>query len=813
MIDPRVISVLLSHWRKHPFQLVMLLTGLFLASGLWTGVEAVNTEARASYALAEEALSPPQFASIVSARTRTVPVETYTRLQSSGWRTSPIFEKRVRVGDRHLRAIGVDVLTYPARDVFQDVTSQDSTQTFLTRLIGKTGTLFADEPTAAFLMRNGVKGEIRTSDRLPPKTVLGDFSALARLLPGNEADISAGGFSRLIVLDDQPRDQVPLREFADVILTEPADRTGTAELTDSFHLNLTAFGFLSFLVGLFVVYGIITLSFEQRRVVFRTLRLLGVSRRQLIASLSIELLVLATIGGILGVIGGYVLAAALLPDVAATLESLYRANVSGSLTFRWQWLASGVAITLLGTALASASGFVETARSSILEAGGANAARIRLFRLSRVQAVLALVLLATFALLMAFGQGLVAGFAALACLLIGFALALPSLLNWIIARASTVARGPLSEWFLADARFVLPGLSVALMALLMAASANIGVSTMVGSFRITFLDWLDQRLAAEVYLSARSPDEAIAINEWLAPKVDAVLPIMSERVRLSGEPGDMYGVADHATYRRDWPLKASSEDAWDRVFAGDGVLINEQLSLRYGLAVGDTLSIEGNHALEIVGIYPDYGNPSVEAMIGIGLFDTWYPDSTRRRFVIRVDPNRSDEIIRGLQEAFALPDSHIANQTEVKQLSRQIFERTFVVTAALNVLTLGVAVFALLTSLVILATYRIPQLAPLWAMGMTRVQIARFELMRALVLALLTGLIAIPVGLLLGWVLLAVINVEAFGWRLPFQSDPRDWVLLLAYSVLAALVAAAYPTLRLARVSPSNLLKQATDAN
>jgi putative ABC transport system permease protein len=66
---------------------------------------------------------------------------------------------------------------------------------------------------------------------------------------------------------------------------------------------------------------------------------------------------------------------------------------------------------------------------------------------------------------------------------------------------------------------------------------------------------------------------------------------------------------------------------------------------------------------------------------------------------------------------------------------------------------------------------------------------------------------------MLGWVLLSVINVEAFGWRLPFQYDPRDWVLLIAYSVLAALVAAAYPALRLARVSPSNLLKQAVDAN
>ncbi|MGD9378907.1 MAG: ABC transporter permease, partial [Methyloceanibacter sp.] len=131
MIDLSAITVLLSHWRKHPFQLIMLLTGLFLASALWTGVEAINTEARASYALAEAALSPPRFASIVSAKTRTIPVDTYTRLQTSGWRTSPIFEKRVRLGDRYIRAIGVDALTYPTRDIFEDAASQDSAQDFI----------------------------------------------------------------------------------------------------------------------------------------------------------------------------------------------------------------------------------------------------------------------------------------------------------------------------------------------------------------------------------------------------------------------------------------------------------------------------------------------------------------------------------------------------------------------------------------------------------------------------------------------------------------------------------------------------------
>ncbi len=812
MIVLRSIAVLLSHWRKHPFQLVTLLTGLFLASGLWTGVEAVNTEARASYALAEAALTPSRFSSIVSARTSTISIETDKRLQTSGWRTSPIFEKRIRLGDRRVRAIGVDVLTYPAREIFQDTASQNSTQDFLTSLIGNTGTLFANGDTAAFLKDSGVAGEIQTSRNLPPKTVLGDFSALARILPGKEADISAGGFSRLIVLKHQPRDQVPLSRFESVVLTEPADRTGTAELADSFHLNLTAFGFLSFVVGLFVVYGIIALSLEQRRVVFRTLRLLGVSRRQLLVSLSIELLVLATVGGTLGVIGGYYLAVLLLPDVAATMESLYGANISGSIAFRSQWLVSGIAITLLGTAFASVSGFVETARDSILEAGGANASRLRLIRLSRLQGTLALTLLATFAVLVVFGEGLTAGFAALACLLVGFALALPSFLSWIIQRASRFASGPLAEWFLADARLLLPGLSVALMALMMAGSANVGVSTMVGSFRTSFVDWLDKRLAAEIYLSARSEEEATAIEKWLTPKVDAVLPVMSERVRLSGAPGDIFTVADHATYRREWLLKASSDDAWDRVFAGEGVLINEQLSFRSDLSVGDTLMIEGNHSLPIVGIYPDYGNPMVEARIGIGLFEKWYPDTPRRRFVVRVDPNQSEEVIRNMQEVFALPDSNVANQAQVKQLSKQIFERNFVVTAGLNVLTLGVAVFALLTSLVIISNYRLPQLAPLWAMGVTRAQLARFELMRALLLALLTGVLAIPVGLLLGWVLLSVINVEAFGWQLPFRLNARDCFLLIVYSVLAAMIAAGYPVLRLAKVSPSALLKQARDA-
>ena len=110
-------------------------------------------------------------------------------------------------------------------------------------------------------------------------------------------------------------------------LVEPDAESDLERLTDSFHLNLTAFGLLSFVVGLFIVNSAIGLAFEQRRPMLRTLRACGVSARMLNAVLVIELVALALIAGVVGLVCGYVIAASLLPDVAASLaRALWRAD-------------------------------------------------------------------------------------------------------------------------------------------------------------------------------------------------------------------------------------------------------------------------------------------------------------------------------------------------------------------------------------------------------------------------------------------------------------------------------------------------------
>ena len=136
-----------------------------------------------------------------------------------------------------------------------------------------------------------------------------------------------------------------------------------------------------------------------------------------------------------------------------------------------------------------------------------------------------------------------------------------------------------------------------------------------------------------------------------------------------------------------------------------------------------------------------------------------------------------------------------------------IFERTFAITDALNVLTLGVAGISLLISLFILADLRIPQLAPVWAIGLNWRSLSLVELARALTLTVLVYFCSIPLGLSLAWILLNIVNVEAFGWQLPMYLFPGAYFELGLYAMFATLIAAIWPAIGLIRSEPSTLLK------
>ena len=194
-------------------------------------------------------------------------------------------------------------------------------------------------------------------------------------------------------------------------------------------------------------------------------------------------------------------------------------------------------------------------------------------------------------------------------------------------------------------------------------------------------------------------------------------------------------------------------------------------------------------------------------MLSLDALTARWPEADRRRLAVRADPAAVPRLIADLRAAFPLEPSQVVDQRGLKEASRRVFEKTFAVTVALNALTFAVAGIALFTSLLTLAASRLVQLAPLWALGVTRRQLALLELARATGLAALTALAALPLGLALAWVLTAVVNVRAFGWRLPVTLFPGKWAALFLLAIAVAALAAAWPALRLRRAAPADLLR------
>ena len=794
-------------------QLATLLIGLISATALWSGVQALNQQARDAYDRAAATFGGARTAMLVGRTSATFPQKLFVDLRRGGWPVSPVLEGRIQISGRSFRLLGIEPVTLPSEVGNAPAIGKANLQAFVTP---PGEMLVAPETLSELNLAEGATPPSNGGAALPP------LRAQPNLVPGVLV-VDIGIAQRLLKMPDQvsrllvgkarsPRAPLDTVAGDQLRYVEASAESDLERLTDSFHLNLTAFGMLSFFVGLFIVNSAIGLAFEQRLPMLRTLRACGVSARMLNSVLVIELVSLALIAGLIGLVCGYFIAAALLPDVVASLRGLYGAQIPGQLTLKREWWLAGIAISILGALAAAAASLTKAIRMPVLTSAQPQAWQQAQRRWLMFQSAVATAVFAAAAGFLVLGDSLLSGFAVLAALLLGAALILPMILEIVLSLGQRSAARPLSVWFWADSRQQLSGLSLALMALLLALAVNVGVSTMVESFSRTFLVWLDGRLAADVYVIASSDAQANEIKAWLRdrPEVRAVLPGGRADTQLGGMPVEVLGLADHATFRDNWPLLESTEDAWIRLRPGDAGFVSEQLARRLKLAIGDRIEVPapgGNWPLEVVGIYADYGNPKGQVAVNFAALTRRFPEAPRTRLGLRVWPSAIPALVSALQERFGLDDRSVADQATMKAESTKIFNRTFAVTAALNAFTLGVAGIALLTSLLTLSNSRLPQLAPLWAIGVTRQRLALIELLKTMSVALITALFALPLGLLVAWCLLAVVNVKAFGWRLPFHVFPLQLIELVAVALAAALCAALLPVVRLARMQPASLIR------
>ena len=471
----------------------------------------------------------------------------------------------------------------------------------------------------------------------------------------------------------------------------------------------------------------------------------------------------------------------LLPSVASSLQNLYGAVLDHQLILQPHVLLKAWGMTLAGLILALSWPLWQRTRQALVAQRSVSEDWQQDSKVRLRLAFSAVMLLAAAAVLYPRMNSVTEGFVLLALLLFAAAWLLPMLLALTLVASLAVVptKAWLWRWAIGDGWAQLPVLRTALMALLLALTANYGVDILVGSFRSALESWLDQRIAADVYVQSDTLSTDALLSSPLIRDHHQRNGLM---LRWKQRSAMVVGLDTEAPDTLQLPMAQSGHDLADW-YQGDAhtILANEQVRYLAGIELGDTVTLPtptGNRAFTVAGFYYDYGNPYFQFYLPYAVVEKLWPAAKEKGIALwlfnagaKTPTMESDNEIRtrielSLLEAGAKLGDWIYRD-DILQVSLRIFERTFAITAAMNALTLGVAGIALLASLLAIHQRRLPEYAHWRAMGVRRREWLLIVLLPLMISVLITWALSIPLGALLAWFLIQDLNVLSFGWTMP----------------------------------------------
>ena len=825
--------------------------GLMTGVAMWASVQLINDHARNSYAQADQVLGAQADFWIRDDSADGVRVEDYVMLRRAGFHeVYPVIEARIPSADGDLiNIIATDLLALPLDDLSATPDqTQASRPPFSETLISGRQWLPLIQPGYQAWYPSGLAQQlgIAEGDRLklsgnkvlPPAVIQNRRQQGPRIFMDVGAALSVldrSTFSYLAVTSLDAGRRVLLEQHlsSSLMLVENQQALDLSQLTSSLHTNLDAMGLLSFVVGLFIVFNAVRFSLLTRQSTFTTLRELGVSSAMLGAAIVIETLLWSLFGTAIGIWVGYALSGLLLPMVASSLQALFGAVLGTQLTLTWNQMLMAWALTLVGLGLALAAPMWSRAKVSLL-ASRSPAELLSLDEKARwLLFKVALALLVAAAILFPLMNSVIAGFLVLSLIVFAGACGLPAILHLAIALVLRCLPHSSwrTQWSVSDAFAQLPQLRIALMALLLTLTANIGVSTLVSSFRFALSDWLEVRLSADIYVQGDSLDmakllEATAGNPRNTHAADAqpswlksAHERMSITTRWQNRPTRVEGLDASAPDTLSLLLADESPHGFSEWLAADAIqpqliLANEQVRYLGGVELKQLVLLEtplGPKEFRIAGFFHDYGSSSYRFYLPGNTFRAHWPLAQSTGLALWIESNGLEEAEQTLTNAGAKPGDWI-RQVAVKQISLAIFDRTFAITSALNSLTLLVAGIALLAALLAIHQQRLPEYAHWHSLGMRFSEWLGLVALPLLLLLLVTGLLALPLGWMLSWMLIHELNVMSFGWTMPliWSWTPVLWLAAVTFAVVT--LALCFSALRVHITLPAAIKQLASDS-
>ncbi|HYU70329.1 MAG TPA: FtsX-like permease family protein [Burkholderiales bacterium] len=580
-----------------------------------------------------------------------------------------------------------------------------------------------------------------------------------------------------------------------------ADVERSGALSRAYRVNLNVLALVALFTGGLLVFSAQALAVVRRRAQLALLRVLGMTRKALVAMLLAEAAVIGAMGALAGIALGHAGAAFVLERFGAELGGGYFRGLEPTLALDWPALALFFSLGILAAVLGSLAPALEAAGAGLAPALKAGDEERALARLQPAWPGLA-VLLAGAALTQAGPvRGLpLFGYGAIALLLIGTVMLMPRIA--VLGFRVAPLLGQVSARIgLAQLRGAPGQAGVSLAAIVASVSLMVSMAIMVASFRQSLDEWLERMLPADLYLRA-GPGSDTAFLSLADQRTIAALPgarrveflrsqrlivapdrppltLLARAVEAEGRVPPLLGAA-HA-------LKAGEPPAaW----------VSEVASDLYGWRPGAVIELPlgGRHArFTVAGIWRDYARQQGAVLIERYEYLRHTGDAYANDAALWLAPGADPaSLTREIQARVAGGvNLEIAGPGEIREGSLRVFDRTFAVTYALEAVAVVIGLFGLSSSFGALVLSRRREFGVLRHIGMTRRQIGAMLAAQGL----LVSAVGLAVGLTLGWVislvLIHVVNRHSFHWgmelHLPWRLLAEFVAVMLVLATLTAI--------------------------
>lgn len=779
-----IFKVIVSSYLSNRFRSCLVVLALIAATAGLSSVLILNETAKQSYRVASKPLVSNVSYRVTPKPGTSLTKEHYVALRKAGVvNIVPVAVKRFWHTDEQSRKVlftlfGVDSFALLNQGFEQQDSLVNSTSQVFSQLWSPQGVVLIHQ---RFAQEQGLseKQQLTTENgqTLPPLALIKSEQM------GRELITDIAIFQQLFnteklselwltgVLSDQDITKIQNLLPNHLNLQKTFDQGDAKQLEGSFHLNILAMALLMFAVCMFVVMNAFNLLFARRLDNFKVLRQLGVHRSALLRASLIELLVLCLITAPIGFLIGQFGAQLLAPEVSRTLQGLYGAQINFIDAPITRILAYCFIASLIGAGMAA---FLplwtlnnKLSRKQTIVFDSKHNKTLAWFTGAVLTTALSFVVYEYF-------SGLRSSFVVIGALLLAGCMMMIAVLPNIMSGALSLIpqRYYMLRYATSNSLVISDRSKIAFCAFFIAVATNVGMNLMVDSFRQATDHWLKQRLNADAYVMTQAPDQFLRLLSQI-PSQGILIPRREIQASLFDKQKVTVRFRPQGQrFEQGIVLDEKFPDAWKRFNQGESIFVNQQLYLSQRLSLGQTLTINladlGQRQFTLAGVFIDYGNPDFQAMLPASL----WPEGRNSASVYALFDWQVDSLDR-LEKLFEENNTQISllRTAELKNLSMSTFDRTFIITDSLNIVTLLVAAFSLASSMLILNLDERPKHALMRSMGFAKQRLFLSSLGQYSMLALLVCLMAIPAGMGLSWLLINLVNVQAFFWRYPLVID------------------------------------------